>query len=508
MKNNLIAFIYIGSTSMKFKVHELKKSKMKVLENLIVPINVGKEVFGEGTISFETSKKIIEEILLFKNMVVQYKIEYIYVYGTSALREARNREFIKDKIRVLTGNELIILDEWEEKNYIFNEVVNLARENTDNKNNVFAYIGTGSFTLGFFRDKIEFIQSRKFGTQKLKETLHDTYDYSNDFFYIIEDFIGSNMKFNRAILRGQKIDTLYISGRETSIINKVIEVKNSNKRVVLNKEMFNMVFEKLKKLTPNEIMDEYPLTIEEAYIIHLIMIIVRDLLDITKAEEIILLKISLSDLIAKEIFFNLSKIDSQFRLLNTINIAYNIAGKYAYNMEHSKFVEEMSINLFDKLKNYHGFSEQERLVFRIASIVHNLETFEISESNYVHIYHFIRGIYIYGLSSKDIENVALIAFYHYTGVKEEHYRFMNDIEDDKKIYIAKMVAIMGIAEALDISYKQKFHKIDITRKKDNIIIDGYTYENAKNEEWNFDKYGEFFEEVYGMKILLNVKRVY
>jgi exopolyphosphatase/guanosine-5'-triphosphate,3'-diphosphate pyrophosphatase len=177
-------------------------------------------------------------------------------------------------------------------------------------------------------------------------------------------------------------------------------------------------------------------------------------------------------------------------------------------MEHSKFVEEMSLNLFDKLKHYHGFSDQERLVFRIASIVHNLETFEISESNYVHIYHFIRGIYIYGLSSKDIENVALIAFYHYTGVKEEHYRFMNDIEDDKKIYIAKMVAIMGIAEALDISYKQKFHKIDITRKKDNIIIDGYTYENAKNEEWNFDKYGEFFEEVYGMKILLNVKRVY
>ena len=75
------------------------------------------------------------------------------------------------------------------------------------------------------------------------------------------------------------------------------------------------------------------------------------------------------------------------------------------------------------------------------------------------------------------------------------------------LIIAKLTAILRIANGLDRTHKQKFKDVKITVKDKELEITVDTMADISLERGLFGARGNFFEQVYGIKPVIRQKRL-
>ena len=92
--------------------------------------------------------------------------------------------------------------------------------------------------------------------------------------------------------------------------------------------------------------------------------------------------------------------------------ARNAAKRYQCSKSHIKVCEDLAVGIFDKIKKSQGFDDRDRLLLRIAVILHGCGKF-ISLSNAGEsAYHIIMAMDIIGLSEEEKEIVANVVKYN------------------------------------------------------------------------------------------------
>ena len=112
---------------------------------------------------------------------------------------------------------------------------------------------------------------------------------------------------------------------------------------------------------------------------------------------------------------------------------------------------------------------------------------------------------ILGLSHKERMEVANVVRYNplYLPSKD---KISAELDGCDYIVIAKLAAILRIANILDKSHMQKIEDISVTLKEDKLIILAKTYEDISLEAGLFEARADFFEQIYGIRPVLRVKR--
>ena len=117
----------------------------------------------------------------------------------------------------------------------------------------------------------------------------------------------------------------------------------------------------------------------------------------------------------------------------------------------------------------------------------------------------IKNLDLYGLSEREAVMVANIIRYSEFTVPNRNDAEYARLSDAEKLLVSKMVAIFRLSNALDKSKKQKLKNMKIKISNENLIINAESKENASLETWAVNKCSEFFKEVFGLKVKLNVK---
>jgi exopolyphosphatase/guanosine-5'-triphosphate,3'-diphosphate pyrophosphatase len=151
------------------------------------------------------------------------------------------------------------------------------------------------------------------------------------------------------------------------------------------------------------------------------------------------------------------------------------------------------------MKSVHGMGRRERLLLRLAAILQDCGKFinmtNVGECSFA----IIANTEIIGLSHNERIIVASVVKYNH-GPFEYYPEMSGRIGVDRRSYltIAKLTAILQLANALDKGKGEKIKKIDAALEKDELRI----YVDAKKdmlyEQERFDKRSGFFEEVYGV----------
>jgi exopolyphosphatase / guanosine-5'-triphosphate,3'-diphosphate pyrophosphatase len=79
------------------------------------------------------------------------------------------------------------------------------------------------------------------------------------------------------------------------------------------------------------------------------------------------------------------------------------------------------------------------------------------------------------------------------------------LEEDDKIIVSKLAAIIKLADALDISHKKQGESLDISLTGQDICFFINVRGDVLLETWDFNSHSTFFEEVYGLKPILKRK---
>ena len=82
------AIIDIGSTTMKLAIGEQNGDDIKIFENLVSTIDIGKDTFDQGRIARQEINQIIDLLEKYKRVIAQYEVTDVKVIATTAVREA------------------------------------------------------------------------------------------------------------------------------------------------------------------------------------------------------------------------------------------------------------------------------------------------------------------------------------------------------------------------------------------------------------------------------------
>ena len=83
-----------------------------------------------------------------------------------------------------------------------------------------------------------------------------------------------------------------------------------------------------------------------------------------------------------------------------------------------------------------------------------------------------------------------------------------ELDQEGYLIIAKLAAILRVANALDQSHKQKFKRLRIALKERELVCTVESLEDISLEQALFASKTKFFENVYSIKPVLKEKRVY
>ena len=147
-------------------------------------------------------------------------------------------------------------------------------------------------------------------------------------------------------------------------------------------------------------------------------------------------------------------------------------------------------------------------MLRIAALLHDCGKY-ISMVNLGECsYSIVMATEIIGLSHREREIVANVVKYNHQDFDYyEELGTTTTLDTQSYLTIAKLTAILRVANGLDRSHKQKFRDFRTTLKEDQLIITVNTAEDITLERGLFEAKASFFEEVFSLHPVIKQKKL-
>jgi len=505
------AIAYIGSRVLQFKISELSKDEIKELEFVETPSDLGHQTFTTGRLQYESIEALCDRINDFKRLAEGFGIHEIHIFATTALRDAINRYYILDQIKIKTDLDVEIIEDAEEKRQFYDHILQHveSHELLKNKNAVISYIGTGSIGATYYDSKhIVHTQNIPLGTLKLRESLGDEYREASDFYVFMEEYLRNPLQLFKRKLPHDGIDNFIVAGKQTELLTEIFHINPEKELGFINRDDFMKKYNQVKHETAEQLAFEYNIRLSEAELLLPALCIYKTIFDMTTAKTMTVIQVKFSDILTWRI---LLEGEYKKRILSfrdhTVASSRYMAKQYNYDQNHSNAVETAALSIFDQIKKNHGLGKKDRLILQVTAILHSLGEFEGTAHYQKIVYDMLKCFNIVGLRQQDMIVIAEAGYKAMHDTDEGEF-IENSLSKGQQIKITKMAAILELAEALDVSRKQKFRDYEISATGKKLRVRAESSQNFILEEWYFKRAARWFRQIFGVEAKLTVKRCY
>ena len=480
------AAIDVGSNNITMKIYELtKKNGLHELEAIKHTLELGSDTYTHGSISYPVIQELIQTLEKFSSKLKEYDVSDYTACATSGLREAKNGAFIIDQIRLRTGLDINVLSNSEQRFLCYKALSFFESpfHKMIQKNTAVVDVSSGSIQISLFQHNVlQSTQNIKLGSLRIREILSDSMKETLNYTNLLHEYIDYDLTtYETLFLPNTKIRHMICFGEQ---LNELIRLaKKLSFGETIEAERYTNAYQSLMKKGIDACSKELNLSKEQTSLLLPTAIIFEKLLTKTKAGDIYFSNTSLCDGLAVDYAMKKGKLLIPHNFEDDIiEISRNIARRYHCDESHITNVESIALTIFDSMKKLHGLEKRERLYLQIAVI---------------------------GLSHKERLLVANLVRYK-ASTFPNLSSFDPAISPASYLMIAKLTAILRLANALDKSHKQKLKTISCHLKCNEqgtqLLIETESFENITLEKGLFSKKADFFEEVFGVRPILKQKR--
>jgi exopolyphosphatase / guanosine-5'-triphosphate,3'-diphosphate pyrophosphatase len=386
-KNRQFAAIDIGSHRLQMKIVEIsREGRVRDLENVDLLVPLGRDTFSDGKLSFESVRATCDAIAGFARLMKDYGVVQSRVVATSALREASNRDYMIDQIRMLTGFDVEIINNAQEKFLTLQAVKQrlMASPLVSREEALLVLdIGAGSIQLSLFEGMhLVTSQSMKIGALRIQEAMSRIEQHTLRFASVLEEYIeahvesvepfrGSGLATRFAVVTGESEAIARLSAREHQA-----DLVSVDGMTVIPRELFERVYHKAVDQSAEELAARCGISQAGADVIAPALILIRKFFDKSGTQEVILPHVTLVDGLVAEYAGTLSDRSEQAAFeADILSNAVHMARRYAYNSTHTAYVVQASLLLFDKLRPIHGMKPRDRFLLHVAALLHDIGKF-------------------------------------------------------------------------------------------------------------------------------------
>jgi exopolyphosphatase/guanosine-5'-triphosphate,3'-diphosphate pyrophosphatase len=190
-----------------------------------------------------------------------------------------------------------------------------------------------------------------------------------------------------------------------------------------------------------------------------------------------------------------------------VRSALDLAHKFHVDEAHATHVAQLSRELFHQMQDLHQLEPRSALVLYLAALLHEVGMYVNDRAFHKHSLYVINNSHLFGLGSRDVLLVALVARYHRRGSPKPIHQGYSSLDRADRIAVAKMAAILRIADSLDASRSQRIKHFVCASETDRFVVNVSDVDDLSLEQLSVQQKGPLFEEVFGVPVLLRRRRV-
>lgn len=506
------AAIDVGSYEVAMKVFEIStKNGIREIDCIRHRIELGTDSYLTGKLSNERMDELCRILKEYTSIMKAYKVDEYRACGTSAIRETKNSLILLDQIQARTGICIEVLSNSEQRFLDYKSVASkgLVFQKVIEKGTAFIDIGGGSVQISLFdKDSLVTTQNIRPGVLRMREELGKISYRTHQLEELVEELIEDRIQgFCDKFAGSRQIQNIILVDDYVSLILQK-GVLESGKKGQVDAAVFLDFVESMKQKKSQDIANNLGIPEENAFLLYLSALLLRKLVKTFGAEMIWAPGVTLSDGIAYEYAEKnkLLSVSHNFEQ-DILACAWDVNRRYRGNERKSKEREELALNLFDHMKKAHGLSKRDRLLLQLSAIFDECGQYisltSVGESSY----NIVMATEIIGLSHLEREIVANVV--KNTRMPFEYYESLGrrtTLDKESYLKIAKLTALLRLANAINISCKQKFEKVKVVWKDDIVTITVETNADMSLELGFFEQKASFFEEVYNIKPFIKQKK--
>ena len=511
-KLRTVAVIDIGATSIRMEIAEIRdKKNSRTLETLQRPVRLGKDTFTLGRIELSTIRDCIEILKGYRKIMDEYGITNpsdIRAISTSPVREASNRDTFLDRIYNTTQINVQTIDESEENRLIFLAAQDVMADEPSLRkcNTLIIEVGGGSTELLLLqKGQLKYADTFRLGSLRMRETL-ETYHATGDRIRsVLKQHINQTIEQVRRSVPTAKARYLLAMAGDARFAASHLDPEWKNKKsTILNVKDLKAFVDKILPLPVEKMVTMLKMTPQEAETAGPALLVYVLLANAFKVDYILVPKCSLREGLLKEMASQ-GAWTSVFTK-QVLQSASTLGKKYMFDEKHSRHVASLAARLYKELEPEHRLDKRFLLLLEVSALLHDIGTYINNRSHHKHSKYIIENSDLFGISKEDKHLVSLIARYHRRGTPRNTHPEFRTLDRDDRIAVAKLSAILRVADALDRAHTQRVKKLSFSRENDRFVITVSGVDDVTLERLALRDKGTLFQDYYGLSIMLNTSR--
>lgn len=521
---NLFGAIDVGSHEVELKVFELsKKNGIRQLDDIIHLVDLGTDTYEDGRISFAHVAEIKRILLDFRRVMDNYGVRDYTAYGTSAFRDMENASIVLKQIEQETGVRIEILANSEQRFLDYKSIASKGEEfnRVMGRGTAIVDFGGGSIQISLFeKDRLVLTQNLQLGVLRINELLHRIGAGSHKMADLVEEMVNSQLQvFEKLYLKDMKIRNIIIVDDFISeVVRKQVfdfrefmkdnPAKTNDAGEFVSTSDFRRFISELEKYSRTDLAIRLGIEEDNIPLLRISTIMLQCIYDLMKADLLWFPCVTLCDGIVYEYAEQHKYIQMPHDFKRDIlACAEQVSRRYLGSEDRSKTIGKIALKIFESTKKLHGMGNRERLLLQIATTLHDCGKF-ISMTNLAECsYNILKSTEIIGISEREQAIVAcVVRFNHDTFAYKKILAEESALDDASCMTVARLTAILRVANALDRSHRQKFGDFQIRIQDRKMTITVETGKDISLEKGLFSQRAEFFEEVFGLRPVIKQKK--
>ncbi|HUI83096.1 MAG TPA: Ppx/GppA phosphatase family protein [Candidatus Binatia bacterium] len=501
------AAIDIGSNSVRLKVAKVVRGRLKTLHEDREVTRLGESVFAHGTLDPQGMAHTLRVLRRFHRAAQTHAAERVRVVATSALRDARNRRAFLDWVRTATGWKVEVISGLEEGRLIHLGV--LANSRIANARALLVDMGGGSCELTLsMSGHIDDMVSLPIGAVRLTQTFlhHDPPRRAE-----LEQMRGviqrEVSRIRKRILDARLQMTIATSGTPAALSGLYAAGMGAdeNRPQTVPQTAVASLLEKLSRRNLAQRRALPGIGLRRAEIIIAGAMVFAELMQLCRLRSFRYLPLGLRDGLLAQMMadYNASSALRE-RVESERQEALLSAGKhYGVDLQFAQRIRDLALQLFRRLQPVHQLPPQYADWLEAAAMLHEVGAYINRSGRRRHTYYVIANSEIFGYTPLQRRIIGAIARYIGKSLPVPSDQVMRVLPGPEQIHVAKAVALLRLARALDQGRRAAVGNLTIRIHQNGtvrLMLKPRPQEGIELELWAVKQEKDYFETVFGREL--------
>ena len=496
---NLSAIIEFSLINIQFVIAQKIDESLEVLESTSFPIEFYN--ISDNKERLKETNKICNILLEIKRSIKTYGVSSrnIRLFAGDSLNDLKNKEFLKEQIRIKTGFNLEILDISSQAIFLYKKMLNLYGETLRKELSMFLFISYDKVSFYVLsKGRVIYYQTISFTPIKLKDILTELNFNPEKTEALIDQYLKSYFDTINNFFPSKKPTNLFV------ISENFGDVLSNKKNTP--KDLFNAI-DKLTLTSEIKIKKTYHIDDDDLKFFKEKLWIAKAAIKASGISSVTTINYSLINTLLYNSFYvgARRKFDTEVKI-STLKSCEHLGKRYLNDLLHVQNVKLYASLIFLQLAKVHQLTSKDLLILESAAILHDIGKYVNLRDHHKNSYDLINNSSIFGLSEDDKKKIAILSYFHSKKEPSIDHRFFATYNDSEKIKIIKLIAILKVADSLDRSHKQQVKDIIIKIDNSNMILELAIADEPLIEKRAFEKKSELFSEVFGLNVKLILRR--